>query len=174
MRTIGLVGYAGVGKDTVGNILCDNFNQSYSRFAFADELKSELEDFIWDKFKINIFSCSREEKEKVRDLLVFWGVKRRSQNPNYWLNKVMSKINDSDNYYNVVTDVRYANEARAIQSCQLGEVWLLQRENIQPACQEEADSVSEVKEIADRILNLPNVSNLEDLNPIILKEICSF
>ena len=67
---IGLCGYSKVGKDT----LCEQL-QNFERFAFADALKREvtvmlravgIEADLWG-----------EDKEEWRDLLVFWGRKRR-------------------------------------------------------------------------------------------------
>lgn len=116
MRDIALAGPAGVGKDTVAQVLVEQ--HGYVRVAFADALKDVLEhanplignnrlcDFVyglgWDAAKRN---------PEVRRLLQEFGMAMRAQDENIWvqlLDRRVSKI-DADTPV-VVTDMRLPSE----------------------------------------------------------------
>ena len=72
---IGLTGYARSGKDTFfqfANLLTSS-RKSYDcqRFAFADELKKECDDFLKSTLGISAYTSDSKEKEIVRPFLVF-------------------------------------------------------------------------------------------------------
>lgn len=112
---IGLSGTAGSGKDLFHYLLSKRINAE--RFALADELKIELRDTIQKLYGVDILSCSREQKNALRDFLVFHGDYRRKQtNGRYWIDKLQKKINNQADVFKLnginnqivcVTDVRY-------------------------------------------------------------------
>lgn len=171
-RIIGIAGYGGVGKDTLADQIVSYYgDHKCSRFAFADELKMEIRDFIFSQYHFDILNCEREQKEEVRDLLVFWGEKRRKEDPGYWLKKVIRKLYNSSSEINIITDVRYQNECSRIQRFDNSEVWLLERVGVHPVCKEEAVSIKEVREIADEVIELPTVDCYNDLLKVIDKKL---
>jgi hypothetical protein len=110
MKIIGISGYAGCGKDSFFNLL-QKYSPKVVRFALADALKEELKDFILSNYGLDIYTCSREEKNKLRPLLVFHaGMKRNTTNGTYWWKKLDAIIKEypDQSKVGVITDIRYA------------------------------------------------------------------
>ena len=103
---IGISGIAGAGKDFFCGLLLKEIEGM--RIALADPLKEETRGFILQKYAIDIQTCSLEEKNKVRNLLVFYGgIKRYETKREYWTNKAQKKI-DACKGTPIITDIRYA------------------------------------------------------------------
>jgi len=132
-RIIGLAGRMGSGKDTAAAFLKSH---SYERRAFADALRAEVyerldahedapEDMTPD-IRDAFYRClqrdifSKPTADHCRIVLQWWGAWRRSQWESYWIAQVLYRMDPKRLY--AVSDVRYANEARAVQLCG-GEVW---------------------------------------------------
>jgi hypothetical protein len=119
MKILGLAGNAGAGKDEfckcciklmgINGIPCQ-------RLSIADVLKSEMHDFILEKFEIDIRNASREEKNLVRGLLVEYGLtKRNVSNGTYFTKKLEKAIKilnggRSNIKHFIITDIRYCDE----------------------------------------------------------------
>jgi hypothetical protein len=97
-----------VGKDTMFTIL-KTLNSKFHRFAFADMLKHDLNDFIKKQFDIDVFHPSTVEKELIRPLLICYGTIRRNQNTNYWVEKILSSL-DNPAIIPCIVDLRFLNE----------------------------------------------------------------
>lgn len=136
---IGLIGYAGSGKDTVATHLV---RRGYTRVAFADPVRSvllsvnplitrdglRLRDAVeahgWDSVKRTI--------PEVRVLLQGLGAGvRDSLGESVWVEHALRRM-DALSGPVVVTDVRYPNEARALQRRGFSLVWV-QRPGVGPA-----------------------------------------
>lgn len=116
---IGISGAATVGKDTYYRLLkelcLEDFGVNVVRFALADVLKIDLQNFIISKHGINILNCSVEDKNKVRFELVNHARKMRQEtNGRYWiskLDKVIENYRKSENFKSsdifCVTDIRH-------------------------------------------------------------------
>lgn len=143
---IGLCGYSKVGKDTVAAVL-----ENYTRLAFADALKCEVSIMLASQgFDVNLWG---EDKEQWRDLLVLWGRKRRALDADYWIKQMfMRHVNQLRYGRSVITDVRYANEAKWITD-RGGLVIRLQRPGIKPANEEEYMSFKALDEIPMPVVN---------------------
>ncbi|MFF1701288.1 hypothetical protein [Streptomyces sp. NPDC058252] len=139
---VGLHGYAGVGKDTVAEILAE---YGYNRVAFADVLREALyvlnpiiltdrdgdyvrvQDIVdsigWDKAKRSF--------EEIRRMLQVLGteVGRQMISQDVWVNAAFKKL-DADKRY-VFTDVRFENEHHAIDS-RLGLLIKISRPGVGP------------------------------------------
>lgn len=103
--TIGIAGICGSGKDTLYSLLAQRIN--CKRVALADQLRREMNPFIIDKFGIDLFNCSREEKDLVRPLLVEYGrIKRKQTDGRYFIEKIDSYIKTL-NTIAVISDIRY-------------------------------------------------------------------
>lgn len=107
---IGITGVARSGKDTLYKLIEKKLAKesiSTKRFALADNLKKDLKEFILNKFNINLDSCTPEEKEIVRPIMVAYGKSKRKQTEGrYWINLLDSELSIS-NIIPVVTDIRY-------------------------------------------------------------------
>lgn len=130
---IGLSGYAGSGKDTVGQILCTRYG--FTRVSFADKLKEKtaqafnipvayfhdrsLKDAALLDFPIvsndSIIQAVLEGLEKdhsvftPRLLAIFYANCMRAIDKDYWVKQAVADLDMSKNI--VITDVRYENEA---------------------------------------------------------------
>lgn len=115
-RIIAIAGHACSGKDRLYTAL-ENYYATAGlktqRFAFADELKHEVDDFLKQKVGISAWTSDPVEKKIIRPFLVFWGTEfRRAQNPDHWINcmKGSKAWNESTADLIVITDLRFSNE----------------------------------------------------------------
>lgn len=130
---IGLSGYAQVGKDTVAQILVEDYG--YTRIGFADIIKKAayvLDPIITldgmrlahavDKYG---WEGSKQVPE-VRRLLQVLGseVGRDLIDPQIWVEITMHAVHPDDKI--VVSDVRFSNEAEEIK-WKKGEIWRITR-----------------------------------------------
>lgn len=148
LDVIGLSGFARSGKDTVGEILVRN---GYTRVSFADPMRDALlalnplvidEDgnvaplysvitlFGWERYKESGFG------DDIRGLLQRFGteVGRVQWGEDFWVDQALAKARRFllQGQPVVFTDVRFWNEAQAIQELG-GEVWRVRRPNVFPA-----------------------------------------
>jgi hypothetical protein len=166
---IGLAGVAGAGKDLFFNLLSKRM--PVRRFALADKLKWECANWCYEQYDIDPLACSREEKEKIREFLVFHGTfKRRLSNGRHWIDKLTPDIqgfllNVQAEDVPVVTDIRYqeyeGDEVNWLKK-ELGGVlihvsqyhtpehgWECEKYDLQPANEEEERMDPIIKENAD-------------------------
>lgn len=132
MKIIGIAGFSGVGKDTAASTM-----KGWKRFAFADALKADLSPLL------NMVGCdlsNPDHKRKARALLVAWGATARAFQADFWIRLLFDRIgawaSRKVNPKVVITDVRYANEVRAIIA-RGGAVFRLVRPGVGPANEEE-------------------------------------
>lgn len=110
---IGVAGVAGAGKDLFVETCISELakrGKSSKRYALADSLKLEVRDWCLDQYEIDPLNCSREEKEKIREFLVFHGSHKRQQSSGrYWVEKLAPKIELEESQYDYafISDVRY-------------------------------------------------------------------
>lgn len=144
IKVIGIAGYARCGKDTfVGiakNILAAN-NYRPIRVAFADKLKEESEAMLKaNNFKATVYTEDSDAKKLIRPLLVWWGCQRRYESTGglYWVQRVddqlrklckdlVSNGEHPERVVALVSDVRFANEARWVHEQWGGTVIHLKR-----------------------------------------------
>lgn len=151
---IGLCGYAGVGKDTVANILLEHASGFYTEHrAFADALRtlvdrlnpwivnecSVLEPYTSVLDRFGGYNCAKRVVPSIRDTLVHVGSACRGTfGKDIWVDTLLSHSaapldNDAANARGrgglVVSDVRQANEALAIRM-RGGVVIMIERPNI--------------------------------------------
>ena len=104
-------GVAGAGKDLFFQLLSKQL--PVRRFALADQLKRECSSWCLEQYGIDPLNCSREEKEKVREFLVYHGTfKRKQSEGRHWVDKLTPSINSfllnaQTEDIPVVTDIRY-------------------------------------------------------------------
>jgi hypothetical protein len=185
-KIIGLTGFARVGKDTFQirsksllRSISDNF--VCHRYAFADSLKKECDDFLIKNIGISSFTESTSEKNVIRPFLVTYGTHlRRKMDPECWIKKVrplVSSINScpGKSDFIFVTDVRFRNEAEWIKSTG-GEIINISREGYGPANIEEKEQSLLIAPLIDHEVFWPtfgddNINECDHLILPILKKI---
>ena len=82
IKLIGVGGYARAGKDMfvkiASKILSDNGYKT-KKFAFADELKHDLDPWLCEKYGISAWTTNDAEKALIRPILVAHGCAKRNQ-----------------------------------------------------------------------------------------------
>ena len=112
-KVIGISGVAGAGKDLFYTILSRYIK--CKRYALADKLKLEVNPFCKRHYKIDLLDCNRDEKEAVRDFLVFHGTQKRKLSDGKYFTKELNKLIKKDiknkeleeDTVIVITDIRY-------------------------------------------------------------------
>lgn len=109
---VGLTGVATSGKDLLCSMLSERISKCY-RVALADKLKEDINPFLIQKFGINIYGCTPQEKELVRPVLVAYGkIKRVKTKGTYWTGLVTDSVKElSKTGLVIVTDVRYCDDS---------------------------------------------------------------
>ena len=164
---IGLSGLARCGKDSFFSFAKDFFLKNdieCKRFAFADELKAECEDFLLKNFSISPWTDDDEEKKIIRPLLVSYGMaKREISNGTYWVLKIKKQIEDFSGVknYSIITDVRFKNEVDIINK--LGGITIhITREGNQPPNEEERINDPIVKSKCKELFSWQDFENFPD------------
>lgn len=153
-KVIGLVGFAGSGKDTVGNILRDDYG--YKKYSLSTPLKDVLSLlFGWDRSMLEGATKESREWREQPDLwwndkldwenkfgtkftpricMQFFGTEivRNHFDDNFWIYYLQRYILSSEDDKIVVTDCRFKNEIDAISS--LGADIIRVRRNEDPDC----------------------------------------
>ena len=93
---VGLTGLAGSGKDLFFSLSKDILKKKRKaacRVSLADQLKEQTKSTLKDMFNVDPTNCSREEKDRIRDFLVFYGaMKRKETRGRYWIKKAEKTI----------------------------------------------------------------------------------
>lgn len=139
---IGMCGLIGTGKDTVADILVNNYN--FIKVSFADKLKDGVATvFSWDREMLEGTTdesrtwreqkdefWSRETNEHITPRLVLqmFGTDcmRNGFYNGIWVSIVKQQIINNPNNNFVIPDVRFPNEAKMIKEVN-GEVWRICR-----------------------------------------------
>lgn len=114
---IGITATRCSGKDLLYQRFRD-LSPRFIRYAFADQLKVDLEPLVRDKFGWDMQSLDAKQKEIVRPILIAYGMAQREIDPLYWVKIVCNSIDRVANYdleyarqfIHVITDVRFENE----------------------------------------------------------------
>lgn len=109
---IAICGVARSGKDTLCALLIEELGKlglKAKRFALADRLKAEIREFAMTHYGIDILNCPIEEKEMLREFLVFHGkMKRIKSQGKHWTGMLEPEIRYGEGFdVAIITDVRY-------------------------------------------------------------------
>ena len=139
---IGMCGLIGTGKDTVADILVNNYN--FIKVSFADKLKDGVatvfswdremlvgttdESRTWRELKDEFWSRETNEHITPRLVLQMFGTDcmRNGFYNGIWVSIVKQQIINNPNKNFVIPDVRFPNEAKMIKEVN-GEVWRICR-----------------------------------------------
>lgn len=140
---IGLTGYAQSGKDTVANILVEDYG--FTRIAFADKIRDLLFEMdppvpmgygleahvVGLRNYVEIYGWDRAKQNPiVRSMLQNLGVGARTVfGDNHWIVEALKSIDREQNY--VITDVRFKNEAEWLTDIYNAEIWRVVRPGIE-------------------------------------------
>lgn len=148
MIVLGLSGYAKAGKDTVGQVLVDEFG--FTRLSFADKLRDVLyavnpmiprsgdpDDFWLGTMRLQElvdelgWQDAKLANYEIRQLLQRTGTEagRVILGDNLWVDAAFSDTDPNGRY--VVTDCRFWSEAKGI-TARGGEIWRIAREGTGP------------------------------------------
>jgi hypothetical protein len=151
MKLISISGNATCGKDRMCKYILEELGGDAKRYAFADVLKDEVDDFLKKTLGVSAWTSDPVEKEMIRPFLVFWGTDfRRNLDPEYWIKKLDQQLSTETA---VITDLRYLNEYEYVRSFG-GKVIYLDRQitsgvTVGPANSHEAKNNSWLKLNAD-------------------------
>lgn len=167
---IGLTGYAQSGKDSVANILVENYG--YQRIAFADPIRDllyatnpMLKEGYRVKGLVDVYGWDRVKVDypEARRLLQELGVgARKVFGDMFWVKQALRQLEVEGNF--VITDVRYPNEAKAIREHQGSQIWRVKRSGVDAVNSHESESAMDGEKV-DQIF--VNNGTLEDLKVLI-------
>ncbi|RMH11792.1 MAG: hypothetical protein D6698_15905 [Gammaproteobacteria bacterium] len=122
---IGLTGYKHSGKDTLAKHILSRVPGG-KKYAYADPLKAVCHSlFGWDLERLNNDPEYKESADDPycqmlgmsrRQLLQFIGTEcfRERVDPDFWVKLTMTKIEQDNPKYAIISDVRFPNEAHAV------------------------------------------------------------
>lgn len=162
---IGISGYAGVGKDTLGRVLVDHDGRE--RFAFADVMREglyALNPLIGtseegDEYRLQTiidevgWDTAKRLYPEIRTLQERFGTEagRDIHGQDVWVDLAMSKL-DRDKRY-VITDVRFPNELKAVHEAG-GQVWRINRDGVDAGGTHPSRTALDLADF-DRVFDVP-------------------
>ena len=163
-KIIGISGNARSGKDTVGTILKNIFEQKgvpVKIVSFAQKLREEVDEFCIDKLGISAFTTDDIEKKIIRPLLVCWGTEiRRTLDESHWINALEHDMaDDPEGTLYIVTDVRFEDELNWIKGLG-GHTIYLERNAIAPANEYELINNKILKTLVDFVWEMPTTRDM--------------
>lgn len=171
---IGLSSRKRCGKDTLTKIFIRKFAEHgilAKRYAFADELKRELDPLFLLNAGVSAFTENLVEKELLRPTFIAWGTGYwRNKDPDHWIKKVAAQIKKEEKpHVACISDARFAvNEIPWIQN-QGGKVIYLSRlkddgTEFPPAGKDEEENDAPLRNLADFCLSWEDFhDNLDNL-----------
>lgn len=176
---IALAGYARSGKDTVGQILADDYG--YRTVSFAQAIKNiaaEINPVLQTGPHKGVYAplasaftlypdwdTVKEQVPAAREFLQKLGVACRDQiGEDVWVTALANSLQEGQRY--VVTDCRFPNEAAWVRS-QGGQVWRVVRPGNAPVNGHSSETaLPEDPDFYDRIIH--NDGTLQDLQATVL------
>lgn len=107
MKLIGISGKMGSGKSTLAKHLISKYGDVVIEKVAADLYA--IQDYIYDRLDLKLVG------EKDRDLLIAIGEWGRSKSPSLWTDACFNRIAKLQNEVVIVDDIRYPEEAMAIE-----------------------------------------------------------
>lgn len=107
---IGISGNATSGKDTLYKILEEHFKArglDAVRFALADCLKAEVDEFCKKSYGISVYTTNPKEKAAIRPFLVGYGKSHRIISRGRYFIEKLEKVMEGQLGIKIITDIRY-------------------------------------------------------------------
>lgn len=169
-KVIGIAGHAGVGKNFTADCLAREYQKqgvSVGLVSLADPLKQDLNPFMIEKFGIDLFTCTREEKNLVRPIIVEYGRVQRKLS----FGKIYtSMLEQSPEFLKpdvvIITDVRYDEYKYdeyqwLVEGCG-GKLVYVRRRGILPANQDESENNARLENKANFVIEPPFFLSYDD------------
>ena len=172
---IGLTGYARSGKDSVAQILVDNYG--FTKYAFADKVRDiayELNPIVEHSHKqlyvvkpvplqsiVDALSWEHAKSTvpEVRRLLQDLGMAvRKHLGEETWIRATLDQIDKDKNV--VISDVRFSNEAEAISALG-GQVWRIKRMGVDAVNSHISETQMDGYKVDQILLNHGTLEDLE-------------
>ena len=167
---IGLCGYAQSGKDSVAEVLVNQYD--FTRIAFADPIRELLYEMnptvkdggyrlqgVVDGYGWDVAKTAFPE---VRALLQNLGVgARKVFGEQFWVQQALRQVHFEGNY--VITDVRFPNEAKAIRLHEGSQIWRIKRTGFDAVNAHVSESAMDGEKIDQIFLNSGTVEDLKVL-----------
>lgn len=155
------------GKDTLCRRLTE-INPNFQRFAFADTLKDDMSRFLLERFSIDVWNCTPDDKEFLRPLMIAYGMAQRQRDPDHWVKRLYELIEarwvHHPNIIPVITDGRFLNEVDFFKSIYPGSVFVqLFRDGAPPPTDEEEKHWRQLAAQADITIHWGNNTEEEQL-----------
>lgn len=172
---IGLTGYAQSGKDTLAQILVNEYG--FVRVAFADKIREFLYDmnpmidtiafepiFLKDRVDRDGWEKAKQNPH-IRRALQNAGVSaRKNFGEDFWVQAAFSDVRHSQKI--VVTDVRFKNEADWIKKFENSHIWRVKRNGVDAINNHVSESEMDGYPV-DQIFT--NNGSIEDLKELLTK-----
>jgi hypothetical protein len=116
MKIVLLSGFAGAGKDTFAEVLCEE--KGYRRFAFADPIKEMIADQLNVKLELlhsPVGKMKVVNGKTLRHHCIDLGEGKRKEDPEYWGKMIAQQIKESNCRRVVISDWRLLPEFFALQ-----------------------------------------------------------
>lgn len=146
-KIIAFAGFARTGKDSAAKAI----SETHFRFAYADQLKKDLEGFVNYHYSWDVNNLSDEQKKIIRPYLVAHGAGMRAKDKDHWIKQLDGNVSwenlnirgfDGEHY--CISDCRYLNECIDIIENKKGLVIYITRPKFGPANEEEDRSFNEI------------------------------
>ena len=182
----GLSGFAACGKDLFSDLLKEEVERrgiSLSKISIAESLKVECRSTLVRLMGIDILYCTWEEKDEVRDYLVFYGLIMRDRSGGmHWIDRASEQIDHSSpNFPHLfcITDVRYdeyeKDEVYWIKNELKGKLVHLTKEGSPAANSFEEENDPRLQKKADYKIVWPNCnSNQKEINKHLRPRVLQF
>lgn len=160
-RVIGLIGYAGVGKDTAAKVLVQDYG--YVRIGFADPLKQILYTIGWNGDKSSRPPCECCGLLQGRELLQVAGTEgvRQTLGDSIWTDHLANTVLNTPETGFVVSDVRFRNEANRLRD--LGAMLIrIHRDGQVPVLGHSSETEVDLIKVDHSVLNGGSVEQLRE------------
>lgn len=170
------MGYAQSGKDTVANILVEEYG--YTRVAFADKIREFLYEIdpgipLTNGAQVAVVGLQNlvdevgwddaKQHPNVRALLQNTGVGARNLfGEKFWIAQALTNVHFTENV--VITDVRFINEAESIKKYDNAQLWRVTRPGVNPVNLHISET--ELKDYKED-LSLDNRGTIEELELLV-------
>jgi hypothetical protein len=168
---VSLAGCAKVGKDTFFKLMADLYPGAV-RLSIGDIIRQDCAQLILDRFDIEVFNATPEQKEIIRPILAGYGKAQQDATKGKYFTDILDVTIESlrdDKKYFILTDCRYMNEVEWLRSKNGVLVYITRvnknGEDIIPANEFEADNDISLRLAADYRIKWHTRDNKEYLIP---------
>lgn len=140
---IGITGYAGVGKDTLADLL--EVEHGFEKRSFASKLKTVYYDIATEGQRQLIDETGWDNAKRINTMIRvglqgLGAVMRKHFGKDFWIKEAMTYTLEMKEKHYVFSDVRYPNEAEAIRSAG-GVIVRLKRDGIFPVNDHDSETL---------------------------------